>query len=144
MSFSSVLFSSMSNSAGGNCNSNIIEKTLNSKAETSIPRSTMFFNSSRTYVHHFLRLCHSFLKTIHSLLEAVTFIIFLQKHAPLVEYLMRTLTTCSHCSLFLVKRHEWRSRRPRQILPNECTFLIYRLSTNLTKETDRKINIDCS
>lgn len=129
------LFSSMSNSASGNCNSNIIEKTLNSKAETSIPRSTMFL---------FLRLCHSFLKTIHSLLEAVTFIIFLQKHAPLVEYLMRTLTTCSHCSLFLVKRHEWRSRRPRQILPNECTFLIYRLSTNLTKETDRKINIDCS
>ena len=135
MSFSSVLFSSMSNCANGNCNSNIIEKTLNSKAETSIPRSTMFL---------FLRLCHSFLKTIHSLLEAVTFIIFLQKHAPLVEYLMRTLTTCSHRSLFLVKRHEWRSRRPRQILPNECTFLIYRLSTNLTKETDRKINIDCS
>lgn len=135
MSFSSVLFSSMSNCASGNCKSNIIEKTLNSKAETSIPRSTMFL---------FLRLCHSFLKTIHSLLEAVTFIIFLQKHAPLVEYLMRTLTTCSHCSLFLVKRHEWRSRRPRQILPNECTFLIYRLSTNLTKETDRKINIDCS
>lgn len=135
MSFSSVLFSSMSNCASGNCKSNIIEKTLNSKAETSIPRSTMFL---------FLRLCHSFLKTIHRLLEAVTFIIFLQKHAPLVEYLMRTLTTCSHCSLFLVKRHEWRSRRPRQILPNECTFLIYRLSTNLTKETDRKINIDCS
>ena len=135
MSFSSVLFSSMSNCASGNCKSNIIEKTLNSKAETSIPRSIMFL---------FLRLCHSFLKTIHSLLEAVTFIIFLQKHAPLVEYLMRTLTTCSHCSLFLVKRHEWRSRRPRQILPNECTFLIYRLSTNLTKETDRKINIDCS
>ena len=80
MSFSSVLFSSMSNCANGNCNSNIIEKTLNSKAETSIPRSTMFL---------FLRLCHSFLKTIHSLLEAVTFIIFLQKHAPLVEYLMR-------------------------------------------------------